>query len=59
MRDGLGDMASNFYLGFFGIFLMYYYTDVFVISAAAAEFMLLVTKIVDAISDPAMGLMAE
>lgn len=38
---------------------MYYYTDVFVISAAAAGFMLLVSKIVDAISDPAMGLMAD
>ncbi|WP_371397269.1 MFS transporter [Fretibacter rubidus] len=56
---GLGDMASNFYLGFFGIFLMYYYTDVFGISPAAAGFMLLITKIVDAISDPAMGLIAD
>lgn len=56
---GLGDMASNFYLGFFGIFLMYYYTDVFGLSPAAAGFMLLVTKIVDAISDPAMGLIAD
>ncbi|PLW69667.1 MFS transporter [Pseudohalioglobus lutimaris] len=56
---GLGDMASNFYMGFFGLFLLYYYTDVFGISPSAAATMLLVTKIVDAISDPAMGLIAD
>ncbi|MGB5720528.1 MAG: MFS transporter [Woeseiaceae bacterium] len=56
---GLGDMASNFYMGFFGLFLLYYYTDVFGISPAAAATMLLLTKIVDAISDPAMGLIAD
>lgn len=56
---GLGDMASNFYMGFFGLFLLYYYTDVFGISPAAAATMLLVTKVVDAISDPVMGLLAD
>lgn len=56
---GLGDMASNFYMGFFGLFLLYYYTDVYGISPAAAATMLLLTKIVDAISDPAMGLIAD
>ncbi len=56
---GLGDMASNFYMGFFGLFLLYYYTDVFGISPAAAATMLLVTKIVDAVSDPAMGLISD
>ena len=45
---GLGDMASNFYLGFFGLFLLYYYTDVFGLAPAAVGTMLLVTKIVDA-----------
>ena len=56
---GLGDMASNFYMGFFGLFLLYYYTDVFGISPSAAATMLLITKVVDAISDPAMGLIAD
>ncbi len=56
---GLGDMASNFYMGFFGLFLLYYYTDVFGISPAAAATMLLLTKVIDAISDPAMGLIAD
>lgn len=56
---GLGDMASNFYMGFFGLFLLYYYTDVFGITPAAAATMLLVTKVIDAISDPAMGLISD
>ena len=56
---GMGDMASNFYMGFFGLFLLYYYTDVFGIAPAAVATMLLVTKVVDAISDPAMGLIAD
>lgn len=56
---GLGDMASNFYNGFFGIFLLYYYTDVWGISPAAAATMFIVTKILDAVTDPAMGLIAD
>lgn len=56
---GLGDMASNFYMGFFGLFLLYYYTDVFGIAPAAAATMLLITKVIDAVSDPAMGLIAD
>lgn len=56
---GMGDMASNFYMGFFSLFLLYYYTDVYGISAAAAATMLLVTKFIDAVSDPAMGLIAD
>lgn len=56
---GLGDMASNFYLGFFGLFLLYYYTDVYGLAPAAVGFMLLISKIVDAVSDPAMGLIAD
>ena len=56
---GLGDMASNFYMGFFGLFLLYYYTDVFGISPAAAATMLQITKDVDANSDPSKGLIAD
>ena len=52
---GLGDMASNFYMGFFGLFLLYYYTDVFGLSAAAVGTMFFVTKLWDAINDPLMG----
>jgi GPH family glycoside/pentoside/hexuronide:cation symporter len=56
---GLGDTASNFYFQVFNIFLLYYYTDVFGISAAAVGTMFLVTKVVDAASDPIMGLIAD
>ncbi len=56
---GLGDMASNFYMGFFGLFLLYYYTDIFGLAPAAVATMMLVTKIIDAFTDPAMGLIAD
>lgn len=56
---GLGDMASNFYNGFFGIFLLYYYTDVWGIHPGHAALMFLVTRWVDALTDPAMGLIAD
>ena len=55
----LGDMASNFYNGFFGIFLLYYYTDVWGIHPGHAALMFLITRWVDAITDPAMGLLAD
>ncbi|MCG8369935.1 MAG: glycoside-pentoside-hexuronide (GPH):cation symporter, partial [Proteobacteria bacterium] len=56
---GLGDTASNFFFQVFNIFLLYYYTDIFGLPAAAVGTMFLVTKIVDAGSDPLMGLIAD
>lgn len=56
---GLGDTASNFFFQTFNIFLLYYYTDIFGLSAAAVGTMFLITKIVDAVSDPVMGLIAD
>ena len=56
---GLGDTASNFFFATFNVFLLYYYTDIFGLTAAAVGTMFLVTKIVDAISDPIMGLIAD
>ena len=56
---GLGDMASNFFFQTFGIFLLYYYTDVFGIAPAAAGTMFFVTRLVDAFTDPAMGVLAD
>lgn len=56
---GLGDSASNFFFQVFNIFLLYYYTDVFGLAPAAVGTMFLVTKLVDAISDPVMGLIAD
>jgi GPH family glycoside/pentoside/hexuronide:cation symporter len=56
---GLGDTASNFFFTTFNIFLLYYYTDIFGLAAAAVGTMFLVTKIIDAVSDPIMGLIAD
>jgi GPH family glycoside/pentoside/hexuronide:cation symporter len=56
---GLGDTASNFFFATFNVFLLYYYTDIFGLSAAAVGTMFLVTKIIDAASDPIMGLIAD
>jgi len=56
---GLGDTASNFFFQVFNIFLLYYYTDVFGIDPALVGVMFIVTKVVDAISDPVMGLIAD
>jgi GPH family glycoside/pentoside/hexuronide:cation symporter len=41
------------------LFLLYFYTDVFGISAVAAGTMFLVTRIWDAVNDPIMGFIAD
>ena len=56
---GLGDTASNFFFQVFNIFLLYYYTDVFGIDPSLIGIMFIVTKVVDAISDPLMGVIAD
>ena len=56
---GVGDMAANLYLGFFGLFTLYFLTDVYGLAPAAVATMLLLTKIIDAITDPAVGLLAD
>ena len=55
----VGDAGFNFYWIIIGSYLSYFYTDVFGISAAAAGTMFLVTKIIDAVTDPAMGAIAD
>ncbi len=56
---GLGDMASNLFYQTFTVFLLYFYTDVFGISAAAAGTMFLVVRMLDTFYDPLVGLMAD
>jgi len=56
---GLGDMASNLFYQTFTMFLLYFYTDVFGISAAAAGTMFLVVRMLDTFYDPLVGLMAD
>lgn len=55
----MGDVASNFYWRVFDLFLIIFYTDVFGIPAAAVGTMILVTRLIDAFSDPIMGALAD
>ncbi|MBT3675289.1 MAG: MFS transporter [Candidatus Marinimicrobia bacterium] len=55
----LGDVASVLYWQTISLYLLYFYTDVFGITAAAAGTMILVARIWDGINDPLMGMLAD
>jgi glycoside/pentoside/hexuronide:cation symporter, GPH family len=55
----LGDCASNLFFQTFILFLMFYYTDVAGLPAAAVGTMLLVTRIADAFFDPLIGFWSD
>jgi GPH family glycoside/pentoside/hexuronide:cation symporter len=56
---GLGDTASNIVYQAVINILLYFYTDVYGIEAAAAGTLMLVVRIFDAITDPMMGAIAD
>lgn len=56
---GLGDMASNIVYQAVINVLMYFYTDVYGIEAAAAGTLMIVVRFFDAITDPIMGAVAD
>ena len=56
---GVADMGFNFYWANIATFLMFFYTDVFGLSAAAAGSMLFVVKIINAFTDPIIGAVAD
>ncbi len=56
---GLGDTASNIVFQVVLNFMMYFYTDVFGIGAAAAGTLMLVVRLFDMITDPIMGGIAD
>mgnify|MGYP001825719751 FL=1 len=56
---GVGDLGFNLYWTTIASFLAAFYTDVFGISAAAAGTMLFLTRIIDAVTDPIMGAVAD
>lgn len=56
---GFGDTASNLYFQMFTNFLLYFYTDVFGITAAAAGTMFAVVRSWDTFVDPVMGVAAD
>lgn len=55
----LGDTASNLFFQTFGIFLTYFYTDVWGLAPAAIATMFLVIRLFDAAADPLIGLLAD
>jgi len=55
----LGDTASNLYWQTIAMFLMYFYTDVYGITPAAAGTMFLVVRFFDFANDPLMGILAD
>ena len=55
----MGDFGINLYFISAMTYLLYFYTDVFGLSAAAAGGVFLVARVVDAITDPMMGMIAE
>lgn len=59
MGYGVGDLGCNLVFGTMASYLMFFYTDVFGITAAAAGTLMLVTKIIDAFADTGMGLIVD
>jgi GPH family glycoside/pentoside/hexuronide:cation symporter len=55
----IGDLGINLFFISSMTFLLYFYTDVLEISAGAAAGVLLVARLVDAVTDPIMGAIAE
>jgi GPH family glycoside/pentoside/hexuronide:cation symporter len=56
---GFGDLASCLFWQTFTVFLLFFYTDVFGIAAAAAGTMIGLVRIVDLFADPVMGMIGD
>ncbi len=56
---GLGDTASNIVFQTVMLFLTFFYTDIFGISPAFVGTMFLAVRVIDAITDPLMGAIAD
>lgn len=56
---GFGDLASVLYWQTFMVYLLYFYTDVFGITAAAVGTMMIVTRWWDSADDAVMGMIAD
>ncbi|WOH36156.1 glycoside-pentoside-hexuronide (GPH):cation symporter [Thalassotalea fonticola] len=56
---GMGDAASNIIFQTVMTFLAFFYTDIFGISAAAVGTLFLSVRLLDAITDPVMGAVAD
>ncbi|AGF56006.1 GPH family glycoside/pentoside/hexuronide:cation symporter [Clostridium saccharoperbutylacetonicum] len=59
MGYATGDLACNFIYQTVSSFLLFFYTDVFGISAVAAGFMFLIVRMIDAVMDPLIGTIVD
>ena len=56
---GLGDASFNIFMGITMMLLTVFYTDVFKLDPAAMGTLFLVTRVIDAISDPLCGMISD
>lgn len=56
---GCGDLASVLFWQTITAYLLYFYTDVFGITAAAAGVMIMVSRVLDGFFDPVIGMVAD
>ena len=56
---GFGDMASSMFWKLFGIYLLFFYTDVMGLPAATVGTLFLITRIWDTLLDPVIGMIAD
>jgi len=56
---GLGDAASSMFWKLFGMYLMFFYTDIFGMEAKVVGTMFLITRVWDSLFDPIVGAFAD
>ena len=56
---GFGDAASSMFWKLFTMYLLFFYTDIFGISAVVVGIMFLITRLWDAAFDPIVGILAD
>jgi GPH family glycoside/pentoside/hexuronide:cation symporter len=56
---GFGDLASSMFWKIFGMYLLFFYTDIFGLPAAAVGTMFLITRIWDTVFDPVVGIISD
>src|SRR5690554_838997 len=56
---GLGDAASSMFWKLFGMYLLFFYTDVFGIEAGVVGTMFLITRVWDSFFDPVVGIVSD
>jgi GPH family glycoside/pentoside/hexuronide:cation symporter len=56
---GFGDMSSSMFWKIFGMYLIFFYTNVYGLAPAAVGTMMFVTRIYDAAIDPVMGIISD